>query len=52
MLAVGHDLGKGTFIVRNSWGTGWGDKGYCCIPFDYLADADLSADFWTIRQVS
>jgi hypothetical protein len=24
-----------TFIVANSWGEEWGDKGFCYIPFDY-----------------
>lgn len=28
--------GGGYFILRNSWGTGFGDNGYAYIPFDYL----------------
>ncbi len=38
------------FIVRNSWGTGWGMNGYFTMPFPYLADRGLSDDFWTIRR--
>ena len=28
------------FIVKNSWGTGWGDNGYCYIPRKVLAESD------------
>jgi C1A family cysteine protease len=31
------------FIVKNSWGTNWGDNGYCYIPRKVLAESD--ADF-------
>jgi hypothetical protein len=35
MLIVGY---TGNFyIVKNSWGTDWGDKGYCYIPKNVLA---------------
>lgn len=26
----------GAFRVVNSWNTGWGDKGFCWIPYSYL----------------
>jgi C1A family cysteine protease len=48
VLAVGYDLAAKRFLVRNSWGTGWGMKGYFTMPFKYLET--LSADFWTIRK--
>jgi C1A family cysteine protease len=51
VLAVGYDDKSKRFIVRNSWGTAWGMKGYFTMPYDYLVDDDLSADFWTIRLV-
>jgi C1A family cysteine protease len=28
VMAVGYNDAKNVAIVRNSWGTGWGDKGY------------------------
>ena len=51
VLAVGYDDSSHRFIVRNSWGTGWGIKGYFTMPYTYLLDANLSDDFWTIRLV-
>lgn len=34
ILIVGYDKTKNYFIVRNSWGEDWGDKGHCYMPFD------------------
>ena len=51
VLAVGYDDASQRFIVRNSWGPGWGMKGYFTIPYSYLTDNNLADDFWTIRMV-
>lgn len=51
MLAVGYDDKSQSFIVQNSWGTGWGDSGYSYMPYSYLTDSSLSSDFWTMRLV-
>jgi hypothetical protein len=38
MLVVGY---TGNFyIVKNSWGTDWGDQGYCYIPKKVMAESD------------
>jgi C1A family cysteine protease len=52
MCVVGYDNPKKLFIVRNSWGEGWGKKGYGTMPYAYFTNTDLSADFWTLRAVS
>jgi C1A family cysteine protease len=49
---VGYDKTRLMFLVRNSWGTGWGQGGYCWMPYDYVLNSDLADDFWTIRQVA
>lgn len=52
VLAVGYDDPEQRFIVRNSWGDAWGDKGYFTIPYAYLMEENLSDDFWTIRLIA
>jgi hypothetical protein len=51
MLCVGWKMlfGEIHFIVQNSWGTNWGDKGYCYIPASYIRNTTTAFDFWTIR---
>lgn len=51
VLAVGYDDSESRFIVRNSWGNKWGQKGYFTMPYTYLLDGNLADDFWTIRLV-
>jgi len=52
VVAVGYEYAQQRFIVRNSWGTGWGKGGYCTMPYGYLTDHQYAIDFWTIRGVT
>lgn len=52
VVAVGYDDSNSRFIIRNSWSDSWGMAGYCTMPYQYLTNADLSDDFWTLRMVN
>ncbi|HLP88648.1 MAG TPA: C1 family peptidase [Nostocaceae cyanobacterium] len=52
MLCVGYSDTDKVFVVRNSWGKEWGDKGYCYIPYDYMTNPELNGDCWTIKSVT
>jgi C1A family cysteine protease len=52
VLAVGYDDASQRFIVRNSWGAGWGQGGYFTMPYAYLGDRSLASDLWTIRLMA
>ncbi|KAL7932150.1 hypothetical protein V8C35DRAFT_329150 [Trichoderma chlorosporum] len=49
LLAVGYIEKKKAFIVRNSWGEDFGDRGYFYMPYDWLP---ICYDFWTILILS
>lgn len=48
VLLVGYEDSKKRFIVRNSWGEGWGDNGYCYFTYDHILNSQLCSDFWVV----
>jgi C1A family cysteine protease len=40
-------LTTGAFLIRNSWGTEWGQKGYGWLPYHYILKG-LTADWWSL----
>lgn len=52
VLIVGYDNSKSWFIVRNSWGTGWGAKGYFYMPYAYFTNSNLASYAWTAQNVN
>ena len=52
VLLVGYDKTRQVYIVRNSWGTNWGDRGYFYMPFQVIQNTSMSSDFWIIKSVN
>lgn len=52
VTAVGYDDASATFLIRNSWGPNRQDHGHFHMPYAYLIDSQLAADFWTVRALT
>ena len=51
VILCGYDQNRRVFILRNSWGTGWGQDGYATIPYAYILNENLCDDLWVIQSV-
>lgn len=59
IVAVGYDDSmvitngtistRGAFLIRNSWGTGWGINGYGYLPYEYVLRG-LAVDWWALTK--
>lgn len=52
VMIVGHSAITKRFLVRNSWGTGWGQNGYFEMTEAYVLNPRLSFDFWVIGSTT
>jgi C1A family cysteine protease len=52
VVICGYDHPKQLFKCRNSYGKGWGLAGYFWMPYAYITNTDISADYWTIDTVA
>ena len=50
VCVVGYDDNRQVFIVRNSWGTGWGANGDFYMPYAYATNTSLCFDAWVLYK--
>ena len=50
VLIVGYDDGRGAWLVKNSWGVGFGELGYFWIAYD--SGTGFGSDTWQARDAN
>jgi len=50
LLVVGYSDIDEVVIARNTWGSNWGDRGYCYLPYEYFRQPDLLGNAWILCQ--
>jgi C1A family cysteine protease len=51
VAAVAYSSDRNAFLIRNSWGDKWGDKGYFWMPVEFITNAKYTDDFWAIEKL-
>ena len=46
IIIIGYSDETQRFILQNSWGINYGNKGYFTMPYEYVLNPNLSFDFW------
>ncbi len=52
MLIVGYDDASQAWLVRNSWGPGYGDGGHVWIDYQVMEAYSPPTEFWTIGAIA
>lgn len=52
MVICGYNDSQRLFKVRNSWGTSWGNAGWCYIPYDYITTPKAISWFAAIEEIA
>ena len=56
VVCVGFDDTRKYWIMRNSWGTSWGERGYFYLPYAYLttdtSDKINGFDLWAVTKMN
>ncbi len=51
MVIVGYDDGRNAWLVRNSWGPGFGEGGHVWIDYDVMTHYSHPHGFWTVGAI-